>query len=260
MAEALIKGVLESGLAAKEEILAVDPSSARRAHLEKEYQVQVSSSGEKIAQCDLVILAVKPQVLAPVLSAYRDIIHEGQLLVSIVAGATTASVEAAFSPARIRVVRVMPNTPAIVLAAASAACGGSHATAEDIERVAKLFEAVGSCVVLDESLMDAVTGLSGSGPAYVFLFLESLIEAGVKVGLPRDIAETLATQTVLGSVELARKSRLHPGELAAMVTSPGGTTIAGLHILEKGAFRGLVMSCVEAACERAKELGRGGQQ
>ena len=171
------------------------------------------------------------------------------------AGTQCAAIEATF-PSPVRVVRVMPNTPALVMAGASAICRGSHATDEDIAIVEKIFALTGSCSVVDEKLMNAVTGLSGSGPAYVMTFVEALADAGVKNGLPRDVASSLAIQTVLGTARLLKETGEHPAALRDMVTSPGGTTIAGMYALEQGAFRATVMNAVDAATARAKELGK----
>jgi pyrroline-5-carboxylate reductase len=192
---------------------------------------------------------------AAVCTELEAIISDQQLLISIMAGATCKSIESYFSAA-VRVVRVMPNTPALVLAGAAAIAGGSHATAEDLVATEALFSLVGSCCRLDEKLMDAVTGLSGSGPAYVLTFIEALADGGVKNGLPREAALQLAIQTVLGTAKLLAESGEHPGSLRDKVTSPGGTTIAGLHALEKGSFRATVMNAVEAATMRSKELGK----
>jgi len=153
-------------------------------------------------------------------------------------------------------VRVMPNTPALVMAGATAICRGSHATDEDIDIVEKIFALTGSCSVVDEKLMNAVTGLSGSGPAYVMTFVEALADAGVENGLPRDVALSLAIQTVLGTARLLKETGEHPAVLRDQVTSPGGTTIAGLRALEQGAFRATIMNAVDAATARAKELGK----
>jgi pyrroline-5-carboxylate reductase len=175
------------------------------------------------------------------------------LVVSIAAGIPIAVVEARLPQAR--VIRTMPNTPALVGAGATAIAAGGHATAEDLNAARRIFDSVGTTVVLDEYLMDAVTGLSGSGPAYIFLIIEALSDAGVKVGLSRHTAQALAAQTVLGSARLLIETNEHPGRLKDMVTSPGGTAIAGLHTLEAGGLRTTLMNAVEAATRRSRELG-----
>lgn len=257
MAEALIRGVLRAGLVDADQIIAVDPSKERRDLLQKEYGVSVSEDGATIwSESTIVILAVKPQIIAEVLKSFRGQIKERHLVISIAAGIPLSLLEASMAGSGCRVIRVMPNTPAIVQQGASALSPGKGVTREELDKVKQIFDAVGSSVILDESLLDAVTGLSGSGPAYVFTFIEALVDAGLKVGLSKQVAETLALQTVLGSVTLALESRMHPAELRAMVTSPGGTTIAGLHELEKAGFRGIVMNAVEAATRRSRELGQ----
>ncbi len=257
MAEALIKGVIHAGLVEPGQALVADPSAERRQHLQKVYAVEVYENAEAVFKaCKIVILAVKPQIIAKVLEQYRSLVDSSHLVISIAAGIPIAVLERCLGGSGCRIVRVMPNTPAIVQQGASALSAGSGATQEDIAIAKGIFDAIGTSVVLDESLLDAVTGLSGSGPAYVFSFLEALIDGGVKVGLARPVAETLALQTVLGAVKLAMETKEHPAQLRAMVTSPGGTTIAGLHELEKGALRAIVMNAVEAATCRAVELGR----
>ena len=257
MAEALIKGITGAGLVKADQILVADPSSARRALLQKDYNVSAVSEATAVwAQCKVVVLAVKPQVVGAVLCESREAINATHLLISIAAGIPLSVLEGAVSGRGCRVIRVMPNTPAIVLKGASALSPGQGVSPEDLAVATSIFDAVGVSFVLDETSLDAVTGLSGSGPAYVFTFIEALIDAGVKVGLARPVAQTLALQTVLGSVLLALDGTRHPAELRAMVTSPGGTTIAGLHELEKGAFRALVTNAVEAATNRSSELGR----
>lgn len=257
MAEALIKGITGAGLVKADQILVADPSSARRALLQKDYNVSAVSEATAVwAQCKVIVLAVKPQVVGAVLCESREAINATHLLISIAAGIPLSVLEGAVSGRGCRVIRVMPNTPAIVLKGASALSPGQGVSPEDLAVATSIFDAVGVSFVLDESSLDAVTGLSGSGPAYVFTFIEALIDAGVKVGLARPVAQTLALQTVLGSVLLALDGTRHPAELRAMVTSPGGTTIAGLHELEKGAFRALVTNAVEAATNRSSELGR----
>jgi len=190
-----------------------------------------------------------------VLDSLVEVVNERHLVISIAAGVTISFIEGNLADTGCRVIRVMPNTPAIVQEAASALSSGVRATATDMETAQVIFDAIGQTVVVDETYLDAVTGLSGSGPAYVFSFIEALIDAGVKVGLPRPVAETLALQTVVGSVKLAMDTGDHPAQLRAMVTSPGGTTIAGLHVLERAGMQGIIMDAVEAATERSRHLG-----
>lgn len=258
MAEALIKGVLAANLYRAEQILVAEPHGPRREVLRKNYGVTVEAeAGSLWDNCEVVVLAVKPRVVGVVLEQGRERIGRRHLLISIAAGISLAFMEERLAPAEVRIVRVMPNTPALVLAAASALSAGRYAGADDLAAARRIFAAVGEAVILEEKLLDAVTGLSGSGPAYVFTFLEALIDAGVKVGLSREVAEILARRTILGSVQLALAApEKNPAALRAMVTSPGGTTIAGLHVLERGGFRGLIMDAVEAATRRSSELGQ----
>lgn len=255
MAEALIKGISEAGLAGADRIVAVDPAGERRRLLAERYHVNAVDDSAALADCGIVILAVKPQVLPHLLRLNRANFSSRQLLISIAAGVSLKVLESALAGCDCRLIRVMPNTPALVMEGASALCPGSLAGEGDLQTAAAIFEAVGKSVVLGEAEMDAVTGLSGSGPAYVFSFIEALIDGGVKVGLAREVAQTLALQTVLGSVKLALDSGRHPAELRAMVTSPGGTTIAGLHEMERSGFQGIIMDAIEAATLRSRELG-----
>jgi pyrroline-5-carboxylate reductase len=255
MAEALIKGLLAGGLPATD-LSVADLSGERRAFLTERYGVSVTEENRAVATgSDIVILAVKPQIAPPILAEIGGAITQAKLLISIMAGIRTDTIEAA-CPAGARIVRVMPNTPALVLEAASAIAAGTSATGEDISLTRRIFELVGKNWLVDEKLMDAVTGLSGSGPAYVLTFIEALSDAGVKNGLPRDVAFGLATQTVFGTAKLLLETREHPALLREKVTSPGGTTIAGLHILEQEGFRGTVINAVDAATARAGELGK----
>jgi pyrroline-5-carboxylate reductase len=255
MAEALIKGIVGAGLAQAAQVLAVDPVTERRELLAREYGIEVAADGGGLPECQIVILAVKPQIMGRVLAENLQNFQAGQLVVSIAAGISLAYLEACLGTRGCRLIRVMPNTPALVQEGASALCAGPRVAGDDLETARAIFEAVGACVVLSEAEIDAVTGLSGSGPAYVFSFIEALIDGGVKVGLARPVAEKLALQTVLGSVKLAQATGEHPAQLRAMVTSPGGTTIAGLHELERAGFAGIVMDAVESATRRSKELG-----
>lgn len=258
MAEAMIRGLVAGGVVPSG-IAVSEPLPARRKSLEERYGIAaVTTAGEVFSSSDIVVLAVKPQVAPTVLAETAPLVSDRHLLVSIMAGVTTAAIEAAF-PDGVRVVRAMPNTPALTLEGATAIAAGSRAGSEDLQVVRRIFELVGKAWVVEEKLMDAVTGLSGSGPAYVFTFIEALADAGVKSGLPRDVAAGLAAQTVYGSAKLLLETREHPALLRDKVTSPGGTTIAGLQALETGRFRGTVMEGVEAAVRRSAELGRDGK-
>lgn len=252
MAEAIIRGLLAAGMTV-DQIKVSDPSAERRTLLSETFGISTGSDNRKVVRnSDVVVLAVKPQVHRQVLSSLdRD--DDGRLFVSIMAGIRTAALEDVLGSTD-RVVRVMPNTPALVLAGAAAIAGGSRSTDDDIALTRDIFATTGETVIVGEQLMDAVTGLSGSGPAYVFSFIEALSDAGVKNGLPRDTATRLAAQTVLGAARLLLETAEHPAVLREKVTSPGGTTIAGLHALEDKGFRAAVMAAVDAATARSKEL------
>lgn len=253
MAEAIIKGLLSGGMAPRN-IMVSDPAQERRAHLAATLHVKTSDdNNEVVSACDLIILAIKPQIAASVLTALEGVITPQKLIISIMAGISTTFIEESLQNGA-RVIRSMPNTPALVQAGATAVCPGRRTTAEDLEIARELFTQVGTVVSVTERQMDAVTGVSGSGPAYVYSFIEALADAGVKNGLPREIAVNLAVQTVIGSARLVQESGEHPAVLRDRVTSPGGTTIAALHALENGRFHGLVMEAVDMAVKRSKEL------
>jgi len=254
MAEALIRGLLNAGVAEKDQVIGSDPREERCAEISGRYGIRVVADNLEVAkQADILVLSVKPQVMAKVLDQVGKTIHPHALVISIAAGIPLAAIEAKLPQAR--VIRTMPNTPALVGAGATAIAAGGHATDEDLRAAKRIFDSVGMTVILDEAQMDAVTGLSGSGPAYVFLVIEALSDAGVKVGLSRYNALALAAQTVLGSAKLLIETKEHPGQLKDMVTSPGGTAIAGLHTLEAGGLRTTLMDAVEAATRRSRELG-----
>jgi len=255
MAGALIKGLIKSGTVKPDQVRASDINPEHRAAVERQHGIVTHQSNVELIQwANLVVLAVKPQVVDRVLDEVGDAFDPETLLVSVAAGTPIVIMESKL-PKGCRVVRAMPNTAAIVLAGATGIAAGAHATAEDLRRAKALFDAVGRTVVLDESLIDAVTGLSGSGPAYVMLMIEALADGGVKVGLSRETALLLAAQTVFGSAKLLMETGEHPGRLKDMVTSPGGTAIAGLHTLEAGGLRRTLIDAVEAATLRAVELG-----
>ena len=259
MAEALIRGLVRGNHVAAERVHASAPRRERLDELKAAYGIHVTTDNREVARnTGLVVLSVKPQIMDKVLREIGDQLHPGSLVVSIAAGVDTESIETAV-PEGVRVVRAMPNTPALVGAGATAVAAGRHASEADLATAKALFEAVGIAVVLEEYHLDAVTGLSGSGPAYIFLILEALADAGVKVGLSRRNAQRLAAQTVMGSAKLLLETDEHPGRLKDMVTSPGGTAIAGLHTLEEGGLRTTLINAVETATKRARELGRGGK-
>ena len=256
MGEALIKGLLAAGLTEADQIMAAEPAALRREYLEQTYHIQTTESAAQLAQQSrIIILAVKPQIMATVLAAYQPLMTESHLIISIAAGVTIRQLEQGLGANR-RIIRVMPNTPALVLAGASAMSGNALASREDMDLCGQIFAAVGICAEVPESLLDAVTGLSGSGPGYVFTFLEAMIDGGVLAGIPRPLAEQLALQTLYGSAKLALASGEPAAVLKGKVTSPGGTTIAGLQVLERDGLRGTVMAAVKAAADRSKELGK----
>ncbi len=254
MAEALIGGLLAAKACELGALWATDPSAERRDLIKRRFGIRVGEDNHEAARwSDVVALAVKPQVLGHVLTGIAPAL-EGRLVISIAAGISIPWL-AARLPASVRVIRAMPNMPVLVREGAAALAGGSGVREEDLALARSMFEAVGRVVPVEERLMDAVTGLSGSGPAYVFLMIEALADGGVKAGLPRQAAEMLAAQTVLGAARLLLESGEHPARLKDRVASPGGTTIAGLHQLEIGGLRAALIAAVEAATNRSRELG-----
>ena len=256
MGEALIRGIVKTGIVPPQELFVTDVRLDRLEELSRMYGLHtLSDNALLVRRVDVVILAVKPQILKAVLQEIAPA-TPGKLLVSIAAGVSTTEIRRHL-PAGTRLIRCMPNTPALVLEAATALARGRDLAPGDLETAQAIFEAVGRVVVLEEEHMDAVTGLSGSGPAYIALVVEALADGGVKVGLDRQTAMTLATQTVLGSARLLLETGAHPGQLKDMVTSPGGTSIAGIHTLEAGGLRRTLIDAVERATLRSRELGRG---
>lgn len=255
MAEALVKGLLRSGVAKEDEIICAEPRTARREEIATRYRVAVTADNLSAAeQAGIILLSVKPQTMDALLDEIAPAVDHGKLVVSIAAGISIAAIARKLG-AGVRIVRTMPNTPALVGAGATALARGAHATDADLEEAKRLFEAVGIAHVVEEHHLDAVTGLSGSGPAFVFLVIEALADGGVKVGLARPVALALAAQTVLGSAKLILETGEHPGKLKDQVTSPGGTAIAGIHALEIGGLRAALIGAVEAATKRSHELG-----
>lgn len=256
MATALARGLCQAGFTSPQKIIASDVYAAARESFSSQSGGRaVESNAEVVAHSDIVILAVKPQQFREVLNEVRGKIGPQHLVISIAAGIPLATMTAALGP-EARLVRVMPNTPCLVGASASAYCLGGSATREDAQLAASLLAAVGLAFELPEHQLDAVTGLSGSGPAFVCLVVEALADGGVKMGLSRDVALKLAAQTVLGTARMVLETGQHPASLKDAVASPAGTTIAGLAELERGALRGCLINAVEAATLRSRELGK----
>jgi pyrroline-5-carboxylate reductase len=256
MAEAIIKGLLQSDLFSQTAVCVCEPLESRKQHLKAHYGLELIDTPEELcAAIDVLVLAVKPQVMPVVLQRIRTSIRN-HLVITIAAGLPISSYEEQFDTLRPAIVRVMPNMGALVQQCATALCRNDTVTDSDFSYTLTLFETIGSVVVVDESQMDAVTGLSGSGPAYVFSFIEALIDAGVKIGLSREISRNLTLQTISAAVELARTSEKHPAVLRDQVTSPGGTTASGLHVLEENGFSGTIISAVEASRNRSIVLGQ----
>jgi pyrroline-5-carboxylate reductase len=255
MGAALIAGLVRSGRIEAGRLTAADPRPSARESLDELGIRTVSEAAAAVSGQDLVVLAVKPQVAEALLREVGGLVETGQILVSIMAGISTARIEERVT-GPVPVVRAMPQTLVRLGAGATALCAGRHAGTEHLSLVQALFEAVGATAVVPESLMDAVTGLSGSGPAYLYTVIEALSDGGVRAGLPREVALKLAAQTALGAARMILESGAHPAVLRDQVTSPGGTTIAGLHVLEEKGLRDALISAVQAAAARAAELGR----
>ena len=255
MSTALARGFVGSGLVKPANLTASDPLPQARTQFAQQTRGRgVRSNCEVLERCTVVFLAVKPQQIEEALQEVRSGLGRRHLLISIAAGMTLRRLESLL-PGHARVVRVMPNTPALVGACAAAFARGRRATAADAALTRRLFSAVGFACEVKEPLLDAVTGLSGSGPAFAFLVMEALSDGGVAEGLPREIATTLAAQTVMGAARMVLETGEHPGVLRDMVASPGGTTIEGLHELEKNGVRGALISAVRRAADKSRQLG-----
>lgn len=258
MGEALLSRLLAEKIYDPNAVVVSEPSPERRNFLRDRYRVGVTANNGEVATAETILLAVKPQVLNAVIAEIgnRESVNPDALVLSILAGVPLSRLETAFAGQP--VIRAMPNTPATVGAGITAIASGQFVKSEQLEMAKRIFGAVGQVVEVSESLMDAVTGLSGSGPAYVALMVEALADGGVQAGLPRAIASQLALQTVLGTATLLQEEDLHPAQLKDRVTSPGGTTIAGVAALERGGFRAAAIEAVYAAYQRAQALGKDG--
>jgi pyrroline-5-carboxylate reductase len=257
MGEALVSGLIQSQASKPAHIICTDVREDKLATIREKYGVKTTTSNpEAIEASEIIIYAVKPQILAAVLHETADSLNMDKLVISIAAGVPLAAIEACINK-NLRLIRVMPNIAAFVKASATAIAAGQHTRDGDIEMAKAVFDSVGESVFIDENiLMDAITGLSGSGPAYIFMIIDAMADAGVKMGLSRQDALFLSTQTVMGSAKLLMETQEHPGQAKDRVTSPGGTAIAGIHTLEKGGLRTTLINAVEAATQRSKELGQ----
>jgi pyrroline-5-carboxylate reductase len=257
MATALIKGILKAELVKSDFLSASDIDIDKLDNLKNEYGINVIfKDNEKLtSESDIIILAIKPQIIDKAIKNISKKLDKSKLIISIAAGISTEYIEN-IAEKELKIVRAMPNTPALILEGATAIAAGEHAEEDDLRIAYKIFDAVGKVAIVDETQMDAVTGLSGSGPAYIFMIIEALSDAGVKMGLSRDVSMKLAAQTVMGAAKLQIETGMHPGRLKDMVTSPGGTAIAGIHTLEQGGLRTTLMNAVESATKRSIELGR----
>jgi pyrroline-5-carboxylate reductase len=256
MGTALLRGILASGWGTKENLIASHPKREKGEALSSELGIAVTDRNDEAARpAQIVILAVKPQILESVLQEIRPALRRDALLISIAAGFPTSRIEAVLKGS-VPVVRAMPNVAAVVRASATVLCAGRHARAEHLADARRIFESIGLVVELPEYQLDAVTGLSGSGPMYVFQIIEGLSDAGVRVGLSRDVSTALTIQTLVGAARMAQELKTHPGVLKDSVTSPGGTAIAALHSLERNRLRAILMDAVEVATARSRELGQ----
>ena len=256
MAEAIIKGLTANRVMAPGRIMASDVSEARCRYMAETYGIELlADNTDLVKRADVIVLAVKPQVTQEVLSAIAPHTGPSKLIISVVAGVCVERFAENLKKGT-RIIRTIPNTPVTVMAGAIAIASDSEALPEDFAYTEAIFGTVSRTVRIDEKLMDAATGLSGSGPAFMFVMIEALSDGGVNAGLPRDVAQTLAAQTMMGAAKMFLESGLHPGKLKDMVTSPGGTTIAGLHQMEQGGVRISLMNAVKAATNRSKALGK----
>lgn len=257
MASVLIKGISKAGLVEEKSVFASDIDPEKLESLKSEYGINtVFKDNKKVVEdSDIIVLAVKPQIMSRILSEIDEKLDSSKLVISIAAGISTEYIDSLTSN-DLKIIRAMPNTPALIMEGATAICPGENVSEDDLKLAREIFSAVGVVVVVDETQMDAVTGLSGSGPAYIFMMIEALSDAGVKMGLSRNVSMKLAAQTVMGAAKLQIETGMHPGRLKDMVTSPGGTAIAGIHTLEQGALRTTLINAVENATLRSKELGK----
>ncbi len=256
MGTALIRGLISSGVSSADRMMCSDIKENKMSALRDQFGLETTTDNCRLAaESDIVIYAIKPQIMAGILKQTAPCLDMNKLVVSIAAGVPLAAIESCLKKT-LRLIRVMPNVASAVMESATGITAGEHVIDGDLDLARAVFGSIGKTVVVDEYLMDAITGLSGSGPAYIFLIVDALADAGVKVGLSRDDALCLSAQTLLGAAKLLMETHEHPGKLKDSVTSPGGTAIAGLHTLEEGGLRTTLINAVEAATKRANELGK----
>ncbi len=256
MGTALLSGIIHSNLVNRTDIMVWDVLPQRTEDIMRQYRVTAAADMKELLDLPrMVFLAVKPVDMPEVLENLRDLLKEEHIVISVAAGISIDQIIKAIGSEQ-KVIRLMPNTPCLIGRGMTVVSPGSNVVETELNFVIKLMEALGKVVILEEKLMDAATGLSGSGPAYVFMFLEALADGGVKMGIPREEALLLAAQTVSGAAEMVLQSGEHPSVLRDRVASPGGTTIAGIYALEKKSFRGTIIKAVESATKRAEELGK----
>lgn len=255
MAAAMIGGMLKKGLVRPEEIIGSARTTETKEKIRQKFKITIAIDNKEAAeQADILFLAVKPAFFSEVIREIRNSVRAETLVVSIAAGKTLAELREEFDRPEIRIVRCMPNTPALVSEGCTGVCGGEDISGEELGAVVRLMESFGRASVVPERLMDAVVGVSGSSPAYVFLFIEAMADGAVAAGMPRKQAYEFAAQTVLGSARMVLETGMHPGELKDMVCSPGGTTIEAVKVLEERGFRGSVMAAMEACIRKSIEL------
>ena len=256
MGEAILKGILTSGIYSKKDIIVTDVSEERRSYIHERYNVKTTDNNAHAASSSrYIMVTVKPAAIKSLISEIAHVLDESKLIISVAAGIPISNIRI-WLKKELPVIRVMPNIPVLVLEGATAIASGPGVRYEEIEDVKKIFNSVGKSILLGEEHLNAVTGLSGSGPAYIFAVIDALSDGGVKVGLPREASTLLAAQTVLGAARMVLECGEHPGRLKDMITSPGGTTIEGLHTLEMSGIRGAFISAVEQATKRDDELGK----
>lgn len=256
MGEAILKGILTSGVYSKKDIIVTDVAEDRLSYIHERYQVKTTRNNTQAASSSrYIMVTVKPAIIKSLLNEIAHVLDESKLIISVAAGISISNIRI-WLKKELPVIRVMPNIPVLVLEGATAIASGPGVRYEEIEDVKKIFDSVGKAILLGEEYLNAVTGLSGSGPAYIFAVIDALSDGGVKVGLPRQASTLLAAQTVLGAARMVLECGEHPGTLKDMITSPGGTTIEGLHTLEMSGIRGAFISAVEQATKRADELGK----